>query len=301
MKGLFAAPFTPFDAAGEVNIAMIDKLQKFYKANRIDGVFICGTTGETAALTFDEKKMLFEEWSKYKTDDFKVIGFLGGTSVKECRELACVAQQCQLNAIAVTAPYYFKPTSVVELAAFCADVASAADLPFYYYHIPSFTGVYYNMYDLLALVDGKIPNFSGLKFTYENVMDFQHCLEFKNRKYNLFWGRDEMLLSALVVGATGAIGTTYGFLAPLFRQLIDAYQQHNIEKARLLQLKAVEFSMFTYRYGFSIGKSFMKAVGMDCGNYRLPVRNLNDEQMLQFMSELKATDFFEYCSKNLFQ
>ena len=297
IEGLITAPFTPFDASGEVNTAMVGRLQQFYKDNGIAGVFICGTTGESSALTFEEKKMLFEEWSRYKTDDFKIIGFLGGTSVKDCQNLARVAQDCNLDAISITAPYYFKPTGVAELAAFCGKVASATDLPFYYYHIPTFTDVYYNMYDLLELVDEKIPNFAGIKFTYENMMDFQRCLEFKNRKYNILWGRDEMLLAALAIGATGAVGSTYGYIAPLYLQIIETFNQSNLDEARRLQLKAIEYITFLNRYGGSTGKAFMKAVGMDCGNYRLPVRNLNDEQMQQFMTELKATDFFDYCSK----
>ena len=153
------------------------------------------------------------------------------------------------------------------------------------------------MYDLLQEVDGNIPNFAGIKFTYENVMDFHRCLEFKNRKYNILWGRDEMLLSALVLGAKGAVGSTYGYMAPVFCQIMEAYNRMDIEKARALQLKAAEYITFLHRYGGSTGKAFMKAVGMDCGEYRLPVRNLNDQQMQQFMSELKTTDFFEYCSK----
>ena len=296
IEGLIAAPFTPFDASGEVNIAMVDHLQRFYKNNGIAGVFICGTTGESSALTLEEKKRLFEEWSKYKADDFKVIGFLGGTSAKECRELARTADNYGLDAISITAPYYFKPTGVAELAAFCAEVASASGLPFFYYHIPVFTGAYFNMYDLLELVDGKIPSFAGIKFTFENFMDFQRCLEYKNRKYNMLWGRDEMLLPALVVGATGAVGSTYNYTAPLNLQIMDSFRRLDIEKARRLQLKACEYITFLYRYGASTGKAFMKAVGMDCGDYRLPVCNLDRQQMQQFLTELKETDFFEYCS-----
>jgi N-acetylneuraminate lyase len=100
-----------------------------------------------------------------------------------------------------------------------------------------------------------------------------------------------------VVGAKAAIGSTYGYSAPIYRQIIDSYNRLDIEKARALQLKAVEYITFLHRYSGGTGKAFMKAVGMDCGNYRLPVRNLNDQQMQQFISELKTTDFFEYCSK----
>ena len=297
IEGLITAPFTPFDDNGNVNISKIKELQQFYKNNGIAGVFICGTTGESSALTFDEKLLMFEEWSKYKSPDFKIIAFLGGTSVKECQQLARAAQQNRLDAVSVTAPYYFKPTGNEELAAFCGEVASAVNLPFYYYHIPSFTGVYFNMYDLLNRVDGKIPNFAGIKYTYEDVMDYQRCLNFRNKKYNIFWGRDEMLLSALAIGATSAVGSTYGYTAPLYLKIMEAYKQLDIESARALQLKSTDYIAILQKYGGSAGKAFMKAVGMDCGKYRLPVRNMNDEQMTKFMSDLQMTDFFEYCSK----
>jgi N-acetylneuraminate lyase len=297
IEGLITAPFTPFDKDSKVNLQIISDLAKFYKQNGIAGVFICGTTGESSALTFDEKKTLFETWSKYKSDDFKVIAFLGGTCIEECRQLAMVAERCALDAVAITAPYYFKPSGVEELAAFCGEVAAATTLPFYYYHIPSFTGVYFNMYDLLLCVDGKIANFAGIKFTYENMMDYQRCLNYKNKKYNILWGRDEMLLSALIVGATGAVGSTYGYSAPVYLKIIDAYKKMDFETARTLQLKATEYITFLHRYGSSTGKAFMKAVGMDCGNYRLPIRNLNDDQMQQFLAELQLTDFDDYCSK----
>jgi N-acetylneuraminate lyase len=297
IEGLITAPFTPFGKDGEVNLQIISSLSEFYKKNGIAGVFICGTTGESSALTFDEKIKLFEEWSKYKSAGFKVIAFLGGTCIAECKQLAAAAWQYRLDAVAITAPYYFKPSGVEELAEFCGEVAAATPLPFFYYHIPSFTGVSFNMYDLLINVDGKIPNFAGIKYTYENMMDYQRCLEYKNRKYNILWGRDEMLLSALVVGATGAVGSTYGYTAPVYLKIIEAYQKFDIGTAQSLQLKAAEYITFLHRYGSSTGKAFMKAVGQDCGNYRLPIRNLSDSQMQQFLTELKATDFYSYCSK----
>lgn len=297
IKGLITAPFTPFDQSGEINLQAIKPLSGFYKRNGIAGVFICGTTGEFTALTFEEKKLLFREWGKYKSNDFKVIAFLGGTSLKECQQLALIAEEAELDAVSITAPYYFKPSGIEELTDFCAEVASVANLPLFYYHIPSFTGVYYNMYDLLTQIDNKIPNFAGIKYTYEDMMDYQRCLNYKNRKYTILWGRDEMLLSALAVGATGAVGSTYGYTAPLYLKIMDAYKKSDSQTAQELQLKATEYITFLHKYGSSTGKAFMKAVGMDCGKYRLPVRNLTDEQMQEFLNELKATDFFEYCSK----
>ncbi|MCD8101627.1 MAG: dihydrodipicolinate synthase family protein [Alistipes sp.] len=299
IEGLITAPFTPFGVSGDVEFAMVDRLQEFYKYNGIRGVFICGTTGESSALTFGEKAALFERWGRYRTDDFMVIGFLGGTSVGECRQLAAEAHNCGLDAVAVTAPYYFKPTGVQELARFCAEVADASPLPFFYYHIPSFTGVRFNMYELLGLVDGEIPTFAGIKYTYEDMMDYQRCLEYGGGRYDILWGRDEMLLSALVVGARSAVGSTYGYTAPLYRGIMEAYAAGDITTARHLQLKATDYIALLQKYGGSAGKAFMRAVGMDCGGYRLPVRNLDAAGEAAFERDLAATDFREYCSRRV--
>ncbi|MCC8019908.1 MAG: dihydrodipicolinate synthase family protein [Rikenellaceae bacterium] len=299
IEGLITAPFTPFGASGGVESETVDRLQEFYKYNGIRGVFICGTTGESSALTFSEKAALFERWGRHRSDDFMVIGFLGGTSVGECRKLAAEAGNCGLDAIAVTAPYYFKPTGVEELAQFCAEVADASPLPFYYYHIPSFTGVYFNMYELLGLVDGRVPTFAGIKYTYEDMMDYQRCLGFGGGRYDILWGRDEMLLSALVVGARSAVGSTYGYTAPLYLRIMEAYAAGDIATARSLQLKATDYIALLQKYGPSAGKAFMRAVGMDCGRYRLPVRNLDPAGEAAFLRDLAATDFHKYCSRTV--
>lgn len=298
LKGLITAPFTAFTASNELNLEMIQKQQAVYKRNGISGVFICGTTGESSALTMEEKKTLFKEWSQYKTPDFAILGFLGGTCVKECQELALYAEECGLDAISVTAPYYFRPANCQALADFCKEVAAATpNMPFYYYHIPSFTGVNFPMIDLLELMDASIPNLAGIKYTYENMMDFQSCLNFKDQKYNILWGRDEMLLPALAIGATGAVGSTYGYMAPIYTAVIKAYEEGDIETARTMQMKSIEFIGLLNKFGGGTGKAFMKAIGLDLGLHRSPVINLSAEQWASFSQYLKEMQFAHFCCK----
>ena len=85
IEGLIAAPFTAFTPDNKVNLAMVEKQQEMYKKNSLSGVFICGSTGEGSSLTYEEKKLLYKEWSKYKAPDFNIIAFLGGTSATSCR------------------------------------------------------------------------------------------------------------------------------------------------------------------------------------------------------------------------
>ena len=154
IKGLIVAPFTGFDAEGNLDLSKVALQQKYYKDNGITGCFVSGTTGEGSALTFDEKVALYKEWAKYSDENFALIVFVGGTSVRECRQLAIEAKNAGLDAVAMTAPYYQKAANVKDLAATLAEVAEVVpELPFFYYHIPCLTNVNFAMYDLLVEMD----------------------------------------------------------------------------------------------------------------------------------------------------
>jgi len=298
INGLIAAPFTAFDKKDQINLGMVKEQQAMYKRNGLSGVFICGTTGESSALTLKEKKLLYKEWSKYKEPGFTIIAFLGGTCVKECQELAIYAQECGLDAVSITAPYYFKPSNVEALALFCQEVASVVpEMPFFYYHIPCFTSVNFPMINLLNRMDELIPNLAGIKYTFENMMDYQLCLNFKNRKYNILWGRDEMLLPALSIGATSAVGSTYGYLAPVYLNIIKLYQEKKLEEAAEAQLTANKFITILDKFGGGCGKAYMKAVGLDLGKHRAPVTNLTEKEYAELSEILASMDFTKYCNK----
>ena len=298
IKGLIAAPFTAFKQDGELNLARVKDQAVYYKKNGISGAFVAGTTGESAALTLDEKKALYKEWAAVRPDGFALIGFVGGTSVKECRELALYARECGLDGVAMTAPYYQKAAGVKELARTLAQVAEVVpELPFFFYHIPCLTNVNISVYQLLQEMDAIIPNLGGIKYTFEDMMDFQMCLEFKNRKYTVMWGRDEMLLEALSIGADTFIGSTYGYNAPVYTAIIDAFNKGDLKKAAALQYKACQYITFLGKYGNGCGKAFMKAADMDLGPCRLPLSTFSDEKYAAFIEDLRKTDFDDYKCK----
>ena len=295
IKGMIVAPFTGFDSEGNLDLGKVSLQQKFYKDNGITGCFVSGTTGEGSALTFDEKVALYKEWAKYSEENFALIGFVGGTSVRECRQLAVEARKAGLDAVAMTAPYYQKAAKVKDLAATLAKVASAVpDLPFFYYHIPCLTNVNFPTYDLLVEMDKCIPNLGGIKYTFENMMDYQLCLYYKDHKYNIMWGRDEMLLEALAIGADTFIGSTYGYNAPVYNEIITVFNEGDLKKAADLQYEANVLITFLGKYGNGAGKAFMKAAGLDLGPVRRPFRNLTDEEYARFEKEIKEAGFDKY-------
>ncbi len=301
LEGLIAAPFTPFGQDGELNLDLIPDYYRSLKGNGVIGAFICGSTGEGVSLTFDEKVAVMKEWVALTKDDpdFSLMMFLGGTNIKECKELARIAEAEGVDAISFTAPFYFKPANIEQLAKCCAEIAGAApNTAFYYYHIPVLTGGNFAMIDLLKAVDNRIPTFRGIKYTHEDFMDFLSCLNFAGRKYDMLWGRDENMLSSLVLGSKGAVGSTYNYAAPLYHRLIDAFEQGDLEQANALQQKSIDMITLLGQYGgIATGKAYMKLVGLDCGEFRLPVRNMDAASFVAFRQDVDSLGFGGFKSR----
>ena len=301
LQGLIAAPFTPMHKDGSLNLSIIPSYYNLLKENSVNGAFICGSTGEGVSMSVTEKKAVAVAWAACTKDDssFTVMPLLGGTCIADCKDLALHAREVGLDAVSFTAPFYFKPANAETLAQCCAEIAAAVpDMPFYFYHIPVLTGVGIPMYDLLKAVDGKIPNFAGIKYTHEDFMDFLSCINFQNGKYDMLWGRDENMLPALAVGAKGAVGSTFNYAAPLYYNLIDAFNNGEMEKAQVLQQESIDMIRLLGKYGgIATGKAYMKLLGLDCGEFRLPVKNMSNENFELFKKEVEQLGFQNYCSK----
>lgn len=300
-EGLVAAPFTPMDNNGSLNTGMIPEYYEFLERNSVTGAFINGTTGEGPSLTQKEKQLQASAWAGCLKSGGKVrvINLVGGTSYQECIENALFSLEAGLSAIAVLAPYYFKPSDENQLAEFVVRVGeSVPEMPVYFYHIPVLTGVDFPMIGFMKKISGMLPNFAGIKYTQEDLMDFLSCLNYENGKYDLLWGRDENLLSALVLGCRGAVGSTYNYAAPLYHALIDAFNNGNLGEARKLQQLSVDMISLLGKYGgIATGKAYMKYVGLDCGKFRSPVKNMPDEMYEDFVRDVSRLSLDNYFSR----
>lgn len=298
LSGLVAAAFTPFQKDGALNLSQISTLASLYRANRLGGVFINGTTGEFASLNVIEQKELIEAWQSEKKS-LPVGVMLGGTCLKDMQTLALFSAEKEMDAVAMLSPYYFRPKTVEALVEVAAEVATTVPhLPFYYYHIPSMAGGNFYMRDFLALAADRIPNLAGIKFTHSDIMDFQAAVQFQNGRYDLLWGTDEALLSGWVAGARGAIGSTYNYAAPLYHDVLAAIGKGDLEEARQLQLKSVEFVKLLFKYGgAATGKAIMALIGQDCGPVRSPLVPLSTQETQALEQDLQAINFFSYCSQ----
>jgi len=299
LYGLIAAPFTVMSEDGSINLDKIEKQAESLVKNGVKGAFICGTTGEGVSLTVAERMKITERWMEVAQEDFAVIVHVGHACLPDSRLLAAHAQKMGAHSIGTMPPFFFKPTSIEALIPFCAEVAAAApDLPFYYYHIPAMTGVELPMLDFLKSGADLIPNLAGIKYSHNDLMDMSRCVNLDDGKYNILFGRDEILLSALSFGVDGAVGSTYNYMAPVYQRMIKAYEAGDMATARKEQARAQDVIALLHKYGgIPAGKYIMELIGLDCGGVRSPLQSLSEEQCNRLRKELDHVGMFNFCSK----
>lgn len=299
--GLIDAPFTPFHENGDINLEPIAAYGAMLKKNGLKGVFINGSSGEGYMLTTDERKALVTEWVKQAPADFKVIVHVGSCCLRESVELAHHAAEIGAWGIGAMAPPFPRINRIEELVKYCEQIAQAApNLPFYYYHIPAFNGAFLPMVDLLKAVDGRIPNFAGIKYTYESLYEYNQCRLYANGKYDMLHGQDETILPSLAQGgAQGGIGGTTNYNGRELVAIIEDWKKGDIESARKHQNFAQEVINVICHYRGNIvgGKRIMKLMGFDLGPNRVPFQNMTTEEEMRMKAELDAIDFFSKCNQ----
>ena len=295
LTGLIAAPVSPLDAQARVDVSRVPDYAAFLRERGVAGVFVNGSTGESLSLSVAERKAIAEAWCAAPSG-LKIIVHVGSNSLPEAAELAAHAQSAGAAAVGTIPACFFRP-KLDGIVDYCEAVAAAApDLPFYYYHIPSMTRAEIAVRDLLRQGVGRIPNLAGAKFTFEDLMDFQQCVELDNGRFDLLFGRDEMLLGGLAAGAKGAVGSTYNYAPSVYLRIMEAFAAGDLATARHWQAKsqALVDILKDSGNGIACSKAIMVLLGMDCGPCRIPLPRYDEGRMAWLKDRLDAIGFFSW-------
>jgi N-acetylneuraminate lyase len=290
LTGLIPACHTPFAADGQLDLATVERQASYFRSAGVRAVFVAGTTGEYASLTVGERKALCDRWVDVAGDSLKIAVNVGHNCLADAVELTAHARQAGVAAIAAMAPSYYKPATVEQLVDFCIPIAAKAEpLPFYYYHIPSMTGVNLPMSEFLRQARFRVPNLCGLKFSHDDLVQLQACVALDRGAFDVLFGCDEALLAGLCLGVRGAIGSTYNFASGHYQRLIKAFEAGDLATARAAQLKAAELVGALGPFGFiAASKAAMALVGVPCGPVRPPLRNLSGEELSALADQVRA-------------
>lgn len=295
LSGLIAAPYTPFDSDGRLRLEVVPRLASHLVQQKVTGAFVGGTTGEWASLTREERESLASAWRSVLAPNLKIIVHVGHNCLEDSCSLARHAESIGADAIAALMPSFFRPANVAAAVDFCRQIALAAPkTPFYYYHIPEMTGVEITMNEFFGEAVRAIPNFAGIKFTHSNVMDFGLVSKAANGKHDILFGRDEILLAGLAMGARGAVGSTYNYSARLYYKMMQDFSAGRMAEATAQQIRIQQCIVPLLKYGaLPAGKALMGLIGIDCGAPRPPFSRLGSRDLSSLKKELDQLGFFE--------
>jgi N-acetylneuraminate lyase len=251
---------------GEVDFPEIKHHVDELVAQGCVGAFVAGTTGEGVTMSVSERKKLLETWIHHAEGRLQIIAHIAADSITDVLDLAYHAESVKVNAIAAHPSAFNKPANLDAIVDWIAHISiTAPSTPFYYYHISVKNGVFIRCDQLLEKLHAsraRVPTFVGIKFTDFDLHILANCLAFENGEYNILSGRDEVVLGALVMGATGAVGSTYNYMGRVYNDLLKAFNEGNMTKARELQRvaqKGVDILLdgAAYGNGVNVGKEIM--------------------------------------------
>ena len=278
MGGFFVAAITPYDAQGRFNAAALHAVMDRTIAQGAAGFLIGGSSAECPMLTREEREQGLAAASEFAgRAGTKLIASVSAISTEEAIAYAKLAKELHYDAMISTAPYYYK-FGMKNIAGYFSAIKNAVDLPLFLYNFPGNTGVELDIDEAHIrgmLTDGTI---AGVKQTSLNLYQLER-MRAMNPELVLYGGYDEVYLGARILGADGAIGSTFNFTLPLFTKIEAAYAARDIETAQALQTRANHIMQALVSCSlFPSIKHILRVQGIDCGAARAPFPELSDEQ-----------------------
>ena len=289
LRGIFPALCTAFDERGNFDPARHTVLVERLIGQGVHGLFAAGTTGEFPSLSAPERERLLETVISAARGRVPVIVHVGSFDPREATRLARHAVAAGAAGVSAIPPIYYRLRDEEVLSHYRAVARAAEPLPFYVYHIPDLTRVPATRPLLEGLLG--IPNFAGLKWSDPDLHGLGRAVELLGDRADILAGKDETLLPALCMGARGAIGSTYNFIAPWFVGVWDAFGKGDLAAARSLQARANRVIEVGLKWdpGPPSWKAGAHWVGTDCGDPRPPLRRFAPGELRALEKDLEAS------------
>lgn len=282
--GAYTALITPFKGE-KVDYDKLGELIEFQIENKIDGLVICGTTGESATLTDKEKKKVI----KYAIDTVNgrvpVIAGTGSNNTKHAIELSKYAERVGADGVLLVTPYYNK-SSQKGLYEHFKIIAESITCPVILYNVPSRTGV--NILPDTVYELSKIENIVGIKEASNNFSQILELMSKVPRSFNVISGNDDSIVPLLSLGGAGVISVLSNIYPKAVHDICYEYLLDNKDYAKQLQIKYADVikALFLEVNPMPV-KTAMNILGMDVGTCRLPLTTVSNETYERLKSVLK--------------
>lgn len=277
-KGSGVAIVTPMNADGSVNYEKLTELVNFQIEHKTDAIIICGTTGESATLSEEEHKKCVETAVKAAAGRVPVIAGSGSNNAAHAVELSKNAEATGADALLVVTPYYNKATQK-GLYEYYKLIAKNTSLPIIMYNVPSRTGT--NIKPSTAMKIAKeIKNVVGIKEACGSLSQIAELASLNDGSLDIISGNDDQTIPILSIGGVGVISVLANVAPEDTHDMVMEYLNGNIDKARKLQLKAIELinALFVEVNPMPV-KTAMNLMGMNVGPLRLPMCEMEENNV----------------------
>ncbi|ADO45611.1 dihydrodipicolinate synthase [Hydrogenobacter thermophilus TK-6] len=279
------ALITPFKD-GEVDYASLDQLIEFHINNHTDALVVCGTTGESATLTFEEHEKVVEYVVKKAGGRIKVIAGTGANATHEAIELTTHAKRVGADACLSVVPYYNKPTQEGIYRHF-KTIADEVDIPIIIYNIPSRTGVEIAPETIYRLAK-DCPNIVGSKESTPNMDRISELIKLLGDNFTILSGDDSLTLPMMALGAKGVISVANNIMPREVKNMVDYALRGDFKKA--MELHYYLFDLFKILFIETNPipvKTACWALGMCEKEFRLPLCEMKPENERKLIETLK--------------
>lgn len=274
-KGSIVAIVTPFKN-GKVDETRFRDLIEFQIKNGTSGIVPCGTTGESATLSFEEHEKVIEITVEQVKKRVPVIAGTGSNSTEEAIMLTRHAEKAGADASLQVSPYYNRPTQRGLFEHFKA-VASVVKIPIILYNIASRTGVNIEP-ETIARLAGACKNIAGVKEASGSLDQMSRIKQLCPPDFTLLSGDDSLTLPVLSIGGTGVISVVANIVPKDTASLIEEFRKGNVKKAQELHYKLLPLikAVFLETNPIPI-KTAMGLLKMCEADLRLPMCSMSEE------------------------
>ena len=283
-KGIATALVTPLTASG-VDYDQLGRLIDWQIQEGINGLVICGTTGEASTLTDEEHKAVIGYAVKRAEGRVPIIAGTGSNDTDYAIELTKTACEMGVDGVLVVTPYYNKATQNGLVRMFSA-VADAATAPVILYNVPSRTGVNIAPKTVATLADH--PNIAGIKEASGNISQVAEILALAGDKIDVYSGNDDEIVPTLALGGKGCISVLSNPLPRKTVAITDKFFSGDVAGAAALQLELLPLvrALFSEVNPIPV-KAAMAAMGF-CEDYlRLPLTPMEDQNRAVLLEQLR--------------
>ena len=283
IHGAYTALVTPFKN-GKVNYEKLGELIEFQIQNEIDGIVICGTTGESATLTDKEKKKVIKYTIETVNGRVPVIAGTGSNDTRHAIELSTYAERVGADGLLIVTPYYNKTTQQGLIEHYTA-IADSITCPIIMYNVPSRTGV--NILPDTVAKLAEHENIVGIKEASNNFSQILELISKVPANFSVISGNDDTIVPLLSLGGTGVISVLSNVFPKDVHDMCKAYMNGEIKYSKDLQVKYAEFIRLLFKEVNPMPvKDALNILGFDVGDCRLPLTNVLEDTHELLKSQL---------------